>query len=58
VEYTGHANEWDEVVIRGDSQARKFIAFWLHDHRVVAAMNVNVWDVVDELRALIEGARG
>lgn len=57
MEYVGHATEWDEVVVRGDLEARKFIAFWLHDHRVVAAMNVNVWDVVEDLRALIAEAR-
>ena len=56
MEYVGHATEWDEVVIRGDLEARECIAFWLRDHRVVAAMNVNVWDVVDDLRALVERA--
>lgn len=38
MEYVGHATDWDEVVVRGDLEARKFIAFWLHDRRVVAAM--------------------
>ena len=53
MEYTGHAAEWDEVVIRGDLAAREFIAFWLRDGRVMAGMNVNVWDVTDDIKALI-----
>ena len=45
MEYGGFATEWDEVVFRGDVAAREFVAFWLEDGRVVAGMNVNVWDV-------------
>src|SRR5205823_13304080 len=44
MEYSGYATDWDEVVFRGDPQGREFIAFWLADGRVVAGMNVNVWD--------------
>jgi 3-phenylpropionate/trans-cinnamate dioxygenase ferredoxin reductase subunit len=54
MEYTGYAPTWDRVVFRGDPQAREFIAFWLADDRVVAAMNANVWDVVEPLRSLVE----
>ncbi len=53
MEYAGHATEWDEVVFRGDVDAREFIAFWLKDGRVLAGMNVNVWDVTDDIQALI-----
>ena len=53
MEYLGYAPEWDEVVIRGDFASREFIAFWLHEDRVVAGMNVNVWDVGDQIKALI-----
>jgi 3-phenylpropionate/trans-cinnamate dioxygenase ferredoxin reductase subunit len=53
MEYSGFARDWDEVVFRGDKHAREFIAFWVRDERVVAAMNMNVWDVHDELRELI-----
>ena len=53
MEYTGHAAEWDEVVIRGELGAREFVAFWLRDGCVMAGMNVNVWDVADDIRALI-----
>ncbi|MDQ3933085.1 MAG: FAD-dependent oxidoreductase [Actinomycetota bacterium] len=53
MEYTGYATSWDEVVFRGDTDAREFIAFWLEDGRVVAGMNVNVWDVTDPIKELI-----
>lgn len=53
MEYTGHAARWDEVVFRGDRARREFIAFWLADGRVLAGMNVNVWDVTEPIGALI-----
>jgi 3-phenylpropionate/trans-cinnamate dioxygenase ferredoxin reductase subunit len=53
MEYSGYATEWDEVVFRGDVRSREFIAFWLKDDRVVAGMNMNIWDVNDEIRELI-----
>jgi 3-phenylpropionate/trans-cinnamate dioxygenase ferredoxin reductase subunit len=54
MEYVGHGAGTDAVVVRGDRDAREFIAFWHRDGLVTAAMNVNVWDVVDDLKALIE----
>jgi 3-phenylpropionate/trans-cinnamate dioxygenase ferredoxin reductase subunit len=53
MEYLGHAPEWDRVVFRGEPATREFIAFWVKDDRVAAAMNVNVWDVTEALRHLI-----
>jgi 3-phenylpropionate/trans-cinnamate dioxygenase ferredoxin reductase subunit len=53
MEYSGFAADWDEVVFRGDPASREFIAFWLRDGRVLAGMNVNVWDVTDPIQALI-----
>jgi 3-phenylpropionate/trans-cinnamate dioxygenase ferredoxin reductase subunit len=46
-----------EVVYRGDVGAREFIAFWQREGRVVAGMNVNVWDVSDDIQALIRSRR-
>jgi len=57
MEYSGHATEWDEVVFRGDVAAREFIAFWLRDERLVAGLNMNVWDVSDPIRELIRSRR-
>jgi 3-phenylpropionate/trans-cinnamate dioxygenase ferredoxin reductase component len=53
MEYSGYAVEWDEVVFRGDVDSREFVAFWLKDGRVLAGMNVNVWDVTDPIQALV-----
>lgn len=53
MEYSGFARTWDRVVFRGDPATREFIAFWLVGDRVVAGMNVNVWDVNDPIRRLI-----
>ena len=57
MEYSGHATDWDKVVFRGDVAAREFIAFWLKDERLVAGMNMNVWDVSDPIRELISSRR-
>ena len=32
---------------------REFIAFWLGQGRVLAGMNVNIWDVTDAIAALV-----
>ena len=53
MEYSGYATEWDRVVFRGDPAGGEFIAFWLKDQAVVAGMNVNVWDVNEQVQALI-----
>jgi 3-phenylpropionate/trans-cinnamate dioxygenase ferredoxin reductase component len=53
MEYAGFARTWDRIVFRGDPASREFIAFWLLEERVVAGMNVNVWDVTDQIQRLI-----
>ncbi len=53
MEYVGRSAAADDVAIRGDMDSGEFIAFWLADGRVTAGMNVNVWDVNDDLRALV-----
>ena len=57
IEYSGNATEWDEVVFRGDRTSREFLAFWLKGRRVVAGMNMNVWDVHNDIRELIRSRR-
>jgi 3-phenylpropionate/trans-cinnamate dioxygenase ferredoxin reductase subunit len=54
MEYRGLATAWDQVVLRGDLEAREFDAFWLADGRVVAAMNANRWDDGNALRRLVD----
>lgn len=54
MEYVGHAPSFERVVFRGDVAGREFVAFWLDGgNRVLAGMNVNVWDVLDDVKALI-----
>ncbi len=48
---------YDQIVYRGDREGREFIAFWLSGGAVVAGMNVNVWDVSDDIQALIRSRR-
>ncbi|MEU7045503.1 FAD-dependent oxidoreductase [Streptomyces varsoviensis] len=60
LEYSGYAppGSYDQVVCRGDVSKREFIAFWLKEGRLLAGMNVNVWDVTDPIQQLIRaGAR-
>jgi 3-phenylpropionate/trans-cinnamate dioxygenase ferredoxin reductase subunit len=58
MEYTGLASPGDELVIRGSLESREFVAYWLDGGRVTAGMNVNVWDVADDIRRLIETESG
>ncbi len=48
---------YDQIVYRGDSDSLEFIAFWLKEGRLVAGMNVNVWDVNDEIQGLIRSGK-
>jgi 3-phenylpropionate/trans-cinnamate dioxygenase ferredoxin reductase subunit len=54
MEYSGYAASWDQVIIRGDMSAGEFLAFWIEQDKVVAGMNINIWDVHDQIRALID----
>jgi NADPH-dependent 2,4-dienoyl-CoA reductase/sulfur reductase-like enzyme len=55
MEYSGWAppGSYDQVVIRGDAGKREFIAFWVKEGRVLAGMNVNVWDVTEPIQNLV-----
>jgi 3-phenylpropionate/trans-cinnamate dioxygenase ferredoxin reductase subunit len=55
MEYSGYPplTRDAEVVIRGDRAGRELIAFWVAGGRVVAGMNVNIWDVNEETQRLI-----
>jgi len=59
MEYSGYVppGGYDRVVFRGDVGKREFIAFWLSGGRVLAGMNVNVWDVNDQVQELIRAGR-
>jgi 3-phenylpropionate/trans-cinnamate dioxygenase ferredoxin reductase subunit len=55
MEYTGYVEPggYDRVVTRGDVSGQRFVAFWLLDGRVQAAMHVNEWDAMKPLRAIV-----
>ncbi len=59
MEYAGHVEPggYDQVVFRGDVEGREFIAFWLNGGRVLAGMNVNVWDVNEVIQEMVRGGR-
>jgi len=57
LEYSGFAPHWDQIVYRGDQDGREVIVFWLDRGTVVAGMNVNVWDVADDIAALVRAKR-
>jgi len=57
MEYSGYVppGGYDEVVFRGDRADREFVVFWLKNGRVLAGMNVNVWDVNERVQAIVRG---
>jgi NADPH-dependent 2,4-dienoyl-CoA reductase/sulfur reductase-like enzyme len=59
MEYAGYVEPggYDQVVFRGDVPRREFIAFWLAGGRVLADMNVNIFDVNDTIAAIVRGGR-
>jgi 3-phenylpropionate/trans-cinnamate dioxygenase ferredoxin reductase component len=60
MEYSGYVEPggYAQVVFRGDVPGREFVAFWLDGAgRVLAGMNVNVWDVNEQVQALVRGGR-
>jgi 3-phenylpropionate/trans-cinnamate dioxygenase ferredoxin reductase subunit len=58
MEYSGFADPGARVVFRGDPASRETVAFWLDEAgRVLAGMNINVWDVNDQIQALVRSRR-
>jgi 3-phenylpropionate/trans-cinnamate dioxygenase ferredoxin reductase component len=41
LQYAGFHTEWDELVVRGSTKERNFIAFYRKDGRVLAAVAIN-----------------
>ena len=58
LEYTGWVDSAaaHDVVVRGDEDSGRFMAFWLQDGRVAAGMGVNEWGQIDEVQGLIRSA--
>jgi 3-phenylpropionate/trans-cinnamate dioxygenase ferredoxin reductase subunit len=58
MEYTGWVppGRATDVIVRGDLDRREFVAFWTDRGRIVAGMNVNVWDVSDQIETLVRNS--
>jgi 3-phenylpropionate/trans-cinnamate dioxygenase ferredoxin reductase subunit len=54
LEYVGPASEWDEIVWRGDRDGGEFIAFYLADGKVAAALSVGRSEDLSHARRFIE----
>ena len=58
MEYVGHSVGYKKAVTRGDVTGREFTAFWLDgDNRVLAGMNVNIWEGLDDIKEVIRSRR-
>ena len=59
MEYTGDIGPagYDRVIFRRYADSGQVIVFWLYEQRVQAGMNINIWDVADDIERLILSAR-
>ena len=56
MEYTGDIGPsgYDQVIFRRYPDPRQLIVFWLSEQRVQAGMNINIWDVADDIERLVQ----
>jgi 3-phenylpropionate/trans-cinnamate dioxygenase ferredoxin reductase component len=59
MEYTGDIGPagYDRVIFRRYADSSQVIVFWLYEQRIQAGMNINIWDVADDIERLIQSAR-
>jgi 3-phenylpropionate/trans-cinnamate dioxygenase ferredoxin reductase subunit len=59
MEYTGDIGPggYDRVIFRQYADPGQMIVFWLYEQRLQAGMNINIWDVADDIERLIQSAR-
>lgn len=59
MEYAGFAplTRDARIVYRGDPSSGAFVAFWVQGSRVVAGMNVNIWDVNESIQSLVRSGQ-
>jgi 3-phenylpropionate/trans-cinnamate dioxygenase ferredoxin reductase subunit len=59
MEYTGDIGPagYDRVVFRRYADSSQVIVFWLYEQRVQAGMNINIWDVAEDIERLVQSAR-
>ena len=54
LQYAGYHTEWDELVVRGSLEARNFLAFYVKEGRVLAAVGIGRGEEVQRCMPLIE----
>ncbi|MFZ1116248.1 MAG: FAD-dependent oxidoreductase [Propionibacteriaceae bacterium] len=56
MEYTGDIGPsgYDQVIFRRYPDPGQLIVFWLFEQRVQAGMNINIWDVADDIERLVQ----
>ena len=59
MEYTGDIGPagYDRVIFRRYADSGQVIVFWLYEQRIQAGMNINIWDVAEDIERLILSAR-
>jgi 3-phenylpropionate/trans-cinnamate dioxygenase ferredoxin reductase subunit len=58
LEYVGHHGPGDVVRVDGSVAERQFVAYWERpDGVLTAAMAVNVWDVIEDLKLAVQHGR-
>ena len=59
MEYTGDIGPagYDRVIFRRYADSSQVIVFWLYEQRVQAGMNINIWDVAEDIERLVQSAR-
>jgi 3-phenylpropionate/trans-cinnamate dioxygenase ferredoxin reductase component len=59
MEYTGDIGPagYDQVIFRRYAEPGQMIVFWLYEQRIQAGMNINIWDVAEDIDRLVQSAR-
>jgi 3-phenylpropionate/trans-cinnamate dioxygenase ferredoxin reductase component len=59
MEYTGDIGPagYDRVILRRTADPSQMIVFWLYEQRVQAGMNINIWDVAEDIERLVQSPR-
>jgi 3-phenylpropionate/trans-cinnamate dioxygenase ferredoxin reductase subunit len=57
IQYAGHHVEWDELVVRGSLEERKFVAFYVKDGLADAAVAINSGRDLRRAQAVIRARR-
>ena len=45
------------MIFRRHADSREVIVLWLYEQRVQAGMNINIWDVAEDIERLIQSPR-